>query len=170
MQRIQPKPQPKPAPELQAGNRSNPHRNDYNPSSIRRPIPKHVSTAIGKPKTKPIAILVHGHYEDGTRCSWFVDERGREVNRFGELIVYDDDDESSASFLPVERRQTKKTQAAELLRKWLQNGPVSVAAIKKRALAAGISWSTIDKARYELGLVAIKGTGRGAGWFWILPK
>ncbi|TAL81016.1 MAG: hypothetical protein EPN75_05605 [Beijerinckiaceae bacterium] len=176
MQRIQPKPQPKPQlqpklkpqPKSQPESRSNQHRHNYNPATVRRPIPKAESTSIGKPKT---IFIRHGILEhDGSYCTFFEDEQGREVNKYGDPIRYDDDDENPTSFAPVEKRTTKKIKAAELLQKWLRNGPVAVSRIKSRAEAAGISWSTIDKARYELGLVAIKGTGKSAGWFWLLPQ
>lgn len=121
-------------------------------------------------------IRTEGITEDGRRCTFYLDADGNEVTENGDPIVYDLDDdfdcsdETPAFAAPVERRQTKKLQAAELLRKWLKDGPVAVTEIKERALAANISWSTIDKARYELGLIAIKDTGYCGGWLWKLPK
>lgn len=66
-----------------------------------------------------------------------------------------------------------REEAMDLLRDLLADGPVPVAEAKKVVGDAGISASTIQRAKKKLGVVSVQDrdteTGRLLGWLWQLP-
>lgn len=66
-----------------------------------------------------------------------------------------------------ESRDTGRMAACDFLREELRSGPVAVNEIKSSAESAGFSWSTIRRARDDLGIRTRK-TGFGGGWMWEL--
>lgn len=62
-------------------------------------------------------------------------------------------------------RDTGRMAACDFLREELRSGPVTVNEIKSLAKSAGFSWSTIRRARDELGIRSRK-IGFGGGWMW----
>ena len=59
--------------------------------------------------------------------------------------------------------------AKDFLREELAGQARSVQAIKKEAIAAGLSWRTIERAKTALDVRSFKENLKG-GWFWELPK
>jgi hypothetical protein len=59
--------------------------------------------------------------------------------------------------------------AEEFLEDILKGGPVSTKEIKEAANAHGHSWRTVNRAKAELGVKAVKG-GFNEGWSWRLPE
>ena len=55
--------------------------------------------------------------------------------------------------------------AVAFLREVLSWGPVAAVAIKAGAVAAGISWRTVERAKAQLKVWAYKD---GEGWYWKL--
>jgi putative DNA primase/helicase len=69
-----------------------------------------------------------------------------------------------------EDEQSGERQDAEhFLRDLLSNGPVPTKQIKADSLGAGYAWRTIERAKRDLGVEAIK-AGMKVGWEWHLPK
>ena len=66
---------------------------------------------------------------------------------------------------PHHRREDPKI----FLRDILAGGPVPANLVIARGAERGFSKRQITYARERLQLVALKGPGRGAGWYWILP-
>jgi putative DNA primase/helicase len=74
----------------------------------------------------------------------------------------------------VEAKRTPKDEAAEWLAATLHDGPVSSKELKAKAEADGIAWRTVERAKEELGVSALRrtepGQQRGKGeWVWRLP-
>ena len=65
---------------------------------------------------------------------------------------------------PAER---PRDAAGEWLEAILADGPMSVGTLKEQALAAGMSWRTVERAKTALGIRARK-AGFSGGWEWIL--
>jgi putative DNA primase/helicase len=57
--------------------------------------------------------------------------------------------------------------AREFLAVLLAKGPLAVRELKPAALAHGHKWRTVERAKPDLGIKAIKGVG--GAWFWTLP-
>lgn len=55
------------------------------------------------------------------------------------------------------------------LRDQLKNGEVAVAELQERAKAAGYGWRSIERAKSELGVTAVRRGGSEGAWFWRLP-
>lgn len=68
-----------------------------------------------------------------------------------------------------ESRNTGRMAACDFLREELRSGPVTVNEIKSSAESAGFSWSTIRRARDDLGIRSRK-IGFGGGWLWELSS
>ncbi len=66
-------------------------------------------------------------------------------------------------------RNTGRMAACNFLLEELRSGPVTVNEIKSSAESAGFSWSTIRRARDDLGIRTRK-TGFGGGWVWGLSS
>ena len=60
-------------------------------------------------------------------------------------------------------------EAEAFLRELLDDGPVPARQVKADADAAGLSWTTVKRAKARLGVKANK-AGMDAGWEWELPK
>ena len=58
--------------------------------------------------------------------------------------------------------------AATFLREVLANSPTPVAELKEDARGAGVSWSTVKRAKLQLGVHTTK-AAMGGGWVWHLP-
>jgi len=69
----------------------------------------------------------------------------------------------------VRGTQSKLSLAIDLLKEELAAGPKPVSDLRKRAAAADISPSTLDRAREALSIETSKGSF-GGGWFWSLPE
>lgn len=65
-----------------------------------------------------------------------------------------------------DREQPERDEATEWLRDRLENGPVPVKELKKEAIAAGVTWRTLERAKSSAGVRARK-RGMG-GWIWEL--
>ena len=65
---------------------------------------------------------------------------------------------------PAER---PRDAASDWLTEILEGGPMSVGTLKEQALAAGMSWRTVERAKTSLGIRARK-AGFAGGWEWIL--
>ncbi|MCK5940341.1 MAG: AAA family ATPase [Planctomycetes bacterium] len=63
---------------------------------------------------------------------------------------------------------TKRDAAVEWLRCELADGPRHVEELQRETKAAGMSWSTVQRARKELGITPTK-LGMQRGWSWSLP-
>ncbi|WP_082577610.1 MULTISPECIES: AAA family ATPase [unclassified Massilia] len=63
----------------------------------------------------------------------------------------------------------EQQDAEQFLHDLLIDGPVPTKQIKADALGAGYSWRTIERAKRDLGIEAIK-AGMKVGWEWHLPK
>ena len=63
----------------------------------------------------------------------------------------------------------EQQDAEQFLRDLLADGPVPTKQIKADASGAGYSWRTIERAKRDLGIEAIK-AGMKVGWEWHLPK
>jgi len=63
----------------------------------------------------------------------------------------------------------KRDAAAEWLTEVLQNGPTPVAQLQREAHAAGLSWSTVQRARKAIN-AKTKKMDMDAGWCWALPE
>jgi hypothetical protein len=64
-------------------------------------------------------------------------------------------------------------RAVIFLRELLAGGPLLSNNVRERAEAAGFAWSTIRRAKDQLGVLAVRESegGTGAGrWLWSLPK
>lgn len=60
--------------------------------------------------------------------------------------------------------------AADWLQEQLEAGEVAVAELKERAEAAGFGWRTVERAKADLGVAAIRrGSSEGA-WYWRLAE
>lgn len=60
-------------------------------------------------------------------------------------------------------------EAKRFLRDLLENGALTVKAIKQEADGAGLAWATIRRAQRELGIRPEKEDGRNGQWKWKLP-
>jgi uncharacterized coiled-coil protein SlyX len=60
------------------------------------------------------------------------------------------------------------TLAREFLEGSLANGPVAVRELKPAALANGHGWRTVERAKADLGIKAIKRAG--GAWYWEFPS
>lgn len=63
-----------------------------------------------------------------------------------------------------DRERPERDEAVEWLRDQLGNGPVTVKDLKKEAIAAGVAWRTLERAKVSAGVRARK-RGMG-GWIW----
>jgi putative DNA primase/helicase len=63
----------------------------------------------------------------------------------------------------------EQQDAEQFLRDLLTDGPVPTKQIKADALGAGYSWRTIERAKRDLGIEAVK-AGMKVGLEWHLPK
>ena len=63
-----------------------------------------------------------------------------------------------------------RREAEEFLASRLANGPVPQAELKDEAQAHDISYSTLKRAKKDLGVVAKKDAGMDGRWLWELPK
>jgi hypothetical protein len=64
-------------------------------------------------------------------------------------------------------------RAVIFLRELLAGGPLLSNEVRVRAEAAGLSWSTIRRAKDQLGVEAVRESEGGSGygrWRWVLPK
>jgi hypothetical protein len=89
---------------------------------------------------------------DVSRIRW-----GEEVDLFADELI-----RGGTLGRPVKQRG----EAEDLLREQLANSPMSVEAVEKAALAAGISIRTLDRARHDLG---IRATRSSSGWVIAMP-
>jgi hypothetical protein len=64
---------------------------------------------------------------------------------------------------------TASSEAEDFLRELLANGPVAAKQIRANAEAAGLSWSTIKRAKSRLGIKAEK-AGMDGAWSWAMPR
>ena len=64
------------------------------------------------------------------------------------------------------RQETQIDRAADLLQALLEDGPMASTDLEREAQGAGISWSTMNRAKDKLGIVARRKDGR---WYWALP-
>ncbi|WP_167087047.1 AAA family ATPase [Massilia frigida] len=62
-----------------------------------------------------------------------------------------------------------KADAEQFLSDLLVDGPISTKQVKADAAGAGYSWRTIERAKRDLGIEAVK-VGMKEGWQWFLPK
>jgi RecA-family ATPase len=89
-------------------------------------------------------------------------------------VVWDGESDLTADDLLIGAPlQSKRDDACEWLERLLEAGPVPVNELKEKATAEGFSWSTVERAKRELGIKA-KRTGdpgkKGGGmWSWRLP-
>lgn len=60
-------------------------------------------------------------------------------------------------------------EAKRFLRDLLENGALTVKAIKQEADGAGLAWATIRRAQRDLGIRPAKEDGRNGQWKWKLP-
>jgi hypothetical protein len=68
-------------------------------------------------------------------------------------------------------RTSKLSEAVHWLRDLLKDGePMEQAEIVGLAMAEGISRSTLDRAKKELGVKSEKMPGGSSPWTWVLPK
>jgi putative DNA primase/helicase len=63
----------------------------------------------------------------------------------------------------------ERQEAEQFLCDLLAGGPVSTKQIKADASGAGYSWRTIERAKRDLGIEAVK-AGMKVGWEWHIPK
>jgi putative DNA primase/helicase len=63
----------------------------------------------------------------------------------------------------------EQQDAEQFLRDLLADGPIPTRQIKADASGAGYSWRTIERAKRDLGIEAVK-AGMKVGWEWHLPK
>jgi putative DNA primase/helicase len=80
-------------------------------------------------------------------------------------------DENGVNFGAAPEKPHEETvtgRAADLLLALLQKGPMSSIDLQAEFNAAGISKTTLDRAKARLGVVSIKNRGDGR-WFWSLP-
>ena len=63
----------------------------------------------------------------------------------------------------------ERLDAEQFLRDLLTDGPVSTKQVKTDAAGAGYAWRTIERAKRDLGIEAVK-AGMKEGWQWFLPK
>lgn len=90
---------------------------------------------------------------EGVHVEWL----GVSSRRAGDLLA--DDEQRSA-----------QDEAADLLRTELAGGPRPTKQIQARARDAGISWSSVRRAKDALGVVVARvGFGEGSAWTWSLP-
>lgn len=72
---------------------------------------------------------------------------------------------------PEHEGKSELNRAMQYLREVLQDGPVPVQEVKKRAAGCGISERTLKRAKRSLGVIAThEGFGSGSEWVWSLPK
>jgi hypothetical protein len=82
---------------------------------------------------------------------------------------------TAADLLRVRRddpddQPTARSEAAEVLRVILADGPLPAREVKQLARDAGIAERTLDRAREEIGAVTRhEGFGKGSRWLWSLP-
>lgn len=70
-----------------------------------------------------------------------------------------------------DRQAPARDEAEDFLRDLLETGPMRTDAIKIEAKEAGITWSTIRRAKDAIGAKATRrGYGEDGGWFWMLPE
>lgn len=70
-----------------------------------------------------------------------------------------------------DRQAPARDEAEDFLRDLLETGPMRTDAIKVEAKEAGITWSTIRRAKEAIGAKATRrGYGEDGGWFWMLPE
>jgi putative DNA primase/helicase len=72
--------------------------------------------------------------------------------------------------LPTEAPRSTRGDAVEFLTELLSAGPLLVDEIKVEATQAGFSWSTLRRAKDEIGAKSKKAGFDKAGWSWSLPK
>lgn len=66
--------------------------------------------------------------------------------------------------------RSERDDAADWLQQLLADGPVESKAVRKLAGENGHTWTTVRRAKLELGIRARKqGFRDGAGWYWYLP-
>lgn len=84
---------------------------------------------------------------------------GESKHRAAALLAVPDDSESRGA---VE-------EAAEFLKSFLEDGPVAVTEVRRKAKSAGLSERTIDRAKKLVGIRARRdGFGKGSTWMWEL--
>lgn len=77
---------------------------------------------------------------------------------------------SADDMLDTEERSARD-EAADFLRDLLINGPVAVQEIQREARGAGISWRTLERAKADLHVRAVKNKYMiHGGWAWTLPS
>lgn len=68
------------------------------------------------------------------------------------------------------REAPAREEAEDWLREMLEAGPIRTEEVKAEAKAAGLTWSTIRRAKDAIGAKAVRqGYGEDGGWFWKLP-
>lgn len=60
--------------------------------------------------------------------------------------------------------------AADWLQEQLEAGEVTVAELKERAEAAGFGWRTVERAKADLSVTAIRRGGSDGAWYWRLAE
>lgn len=86
---------------------------------------------------------------------------GETVNRSAETVLQPETAEAQS-----ERSECE--EAMDWLRERLSAGPVPQREIKKDALAEGLAWRTVRRAKQAIGVRAEKDSFKG-GWYWHLP-
>jgi putative DNA primase/helicase len=121
------------------------------------------------PKGDGLSFQIEQHMIAGEICASMVEWGGDVVTKTADEIL-------SAG---AEDDRPQRTEAADLLRASLADGPKPSKEVEAEAKDAGISWRTIKRAKKELGILAeprpIKRTNSGDGppvnrWYWSLPN
>jgi putative DNA primase/helicase len=72
---------------------------------------------------------------------------------------------------PKGNRSAERREAADWLRRELEDGAVAATELEERAREVGLKWRTVQHAKDDLGLQSDrKGYGPGARWFWKPPE
>lgn len=84
------------------------------------------------------------------------------------------DDRTAADLLsPPEKDKEDRSaagEAADFLRQALSNGPRPAKTLQKEAKDAGVSWSSVKRAKAKLEVRSRKGAFDGGEWTWSLPE
>jgi putative DNA primase/helicase len=86
---------------------------------------------------------------------------GGAVNRSADAVLEPEPSEARSE-------RSERQEAMEWLREQLSGGPVPQKQIRKDALAEGLAWRTVRRAKQAQGCRAEKDSFRG-GWSWRLP-
>lgn len=94
-----------------------------------------------------------------------------ETKQVAAMVAIDESDIQADDLLKTTHgeRTSKKTLASEFLRDTLQGGPKPVRELLEEAAELGISDTTLNRAKDELGIISEK-ADFGGGWDWELPQ